>query len=78
MKKIILITLLLSGCTPTYSKVAIDQKFNNISTYIFNMNASIATLNNKVFPEAMKVSKENNNCPVDLNTNKCLEKQGVK
>lgn len=82
MKKLLFV-LLLTGCTPTYTKPEIDQqiqgldkKIKDIAALSVNMHANVSSLMEYNFPQAMKVSKENNNCPVDLKTLKCVEIKG--
>lgn len=79
MKRLLFI-LLLTGCS--YSKVEVDQKVSvldkkikELAIFVVGMHQSVGALKEKTFPEAMKVSKENNNCSVDLTTNKCIKEK---
>jgi hypothetical protein len=77
MKRLIFV-LLLTGCS--YSKSQIDTVFIDMDKRIKEIaeltvanNQGLTTVKEKLWPEAMKVSKENNSCAVDLKTNKCVE-----
>lgn len=79
MKKLLLV-LLLTGCTTTYSKVEVDDKVSNLdkrirelAAFAVNLNNSVNTLNEHNFPQAMKVSRENNNCAVNVKTAECIK-----
>jgi len=69
---------LLTGCS-TYSKVELDTKFaeqdkriKEIATLTVSTDTSVKIIKQHLFPKAMEVSKANDNCAVDLKTNKCV------